>query len=204
MANSRPLKNGQSRVLRTLQLTRIEHREITHTGAIYILKNMGEKALTPILDEVDKGMLYAAEGISIEHAKRNQIYILSRLMDAFYDEECLSWLTNDWQYAADVIYRIGGIETRGFFLDFFLGDNGDDIDADLAIKYFISNDNEIDKKNQDGDTLLHSAVERGWGELVQLLIEKGADLNATDKLGRTPLKIAEDSGNDIIAKMLSS
>lgn len=37
---------------------------------------------------------------------------------------------------------------------------------------------------------MHAAVQSGLQEIVTLLIEKGADINAQDKFGRTPLMVA--------------
>jgi ankyrin repeat protein len=43
---------------------------------------------------------------------------------------------------------------------------------------------------EDGRTALHFAVFRGWTEMVKFLVEQGADLNAPDRYGMTPLMIA--------------
>ncbi|MDX1498501.1 MAG: ankyrin repeat domain-containing protein [Woeseiaceae bacterium] len=42
----------------------------------------------------------------------------------------------------------------------------------------------------DGRTALHFAVQHGWSEVARLLIEHGADVEAEDRYGMTPLKIA--------------
>ncbi len=42
----------------------------------------------------------------------------------------------------------------------------------------------------DGRTALHFATYRGWGKMVKFLVEQGADINATDRYGMTPLMIA--------------
>jgi ankyrin repeat protein len=43
---------------------------------------------------------------------------------------------------------------------------------------------------EDGRTALHFAVYRGWKEMVRFLVEEGADINAGDRYGMTPLMIA--------------
>ena len=52
------------------------------------------------------------------------------------------------------------------------------------------------------DMTLIEAVERGDIESVQLLIEAGADLNAENEYGETPLIIALDNGSSEIARAL--
>jgi ankyrin repeat protein len=41
-----------------------------------------------------------------------------------------------------------------------------------------------------GQSALHIAAERGWHEVVELLLENGADINAKDSYNRTPLHLA--------------
>ena len=43
----------------------------------------------------------------------------------------------------------------------------------------------------NGDTALHGALHRGAGNIVQFLVEKGADVDATNEIGWTPLSIAQ-------------
>ena len=42
----------------------------------------------------------------------------------------------------------------------------------------------------DGRTALHFATYRGWKKMVEFLVEQGADINAADRYGMTPLMIA--------------
>ncbi|MGB5013267.1 MAG: ankyrin repeat domain-containing protein, partial [Pyrinomonadaceae bacterium] len=51
-------------------------------------------------------------------------------------------------------------------------------------------------------TLLHNAVSYSNKEAVELLIAKGADINAKNKDGKTPLQLAIDSKNKEIAELL--
>jgi ankyrin repeat protein len=66
----------------------------------------------------------------------------------------------------------------------------------------ISLPQDINAKNQFGDTPLHSAALRGQKDLVESLIARGADINAKDSLGQTPLHIAAISGHKEVAEML--
>lgn len=42
----------------------------------------------------------------------------------------------------------------------------------------------------DGRTAIHFATYRGWKKMVEFLVEQGADINAADRYGMTPLMIA--------------
>ena len=44
----------------------------------------------------------------------------------------------------------------------------------------------------------------GLVEIAEILIANGADLNAVDKYGRTPLTRAEDGGHKDVVKLLIS
>ena len=44
--------------------------------------------------------------------------------------------------------------------------------------------------DDDGRTPLHAAAYLGWNEMIRFLAEQGADLDAIDKYGQTPLSIA--------------
>ncbi len=48
----------------------------------------------------------------------------------------------------------------------------------------------------EGSTPLHFAVERTLPQVVQFLIDEGADLDARDAYGRTPLELAEHLASD--------
>jgi ankyrin repeat protein len=57
----------------------------------------------------------------------------------------------------------------------------------------------VNAKNDAGATALHQAAEKGYFEIAELLILSKADLQGTDRNGRTPLMIAGASGhNDIV------
>ncbi|TRX89494.1 hypothetical protein FHL15_009663 [Xylaria flabelliformis] len=59
-----------------------------------------------------------------------------------------------------------------------------------------------DFKFYKGQTLLLWAIENGHHEIVQLLIEKGADVESEDSYGYTPLHIAAENGHQEIVQLL--
>ena len=65
-----------------------------------------------------------------------------------------------------------------------------------------SNPIDLDCKTSRGDTPLHNATEKGNSEVVEYLIEKGANVNAKNNSRNTPLLIAVTNGHTAIAKML--
>ena len=46
------------------------------------------------------------------------------------------------------------------------------------------------------------AADRDFKELAEFLLARGADANAKDKAGKTPLKLAEERGNDVMVALL--
>lgn len=67
--------------------------------------------------------------------------------------------------------------------------------ATEVIKYLISQDgNSVGKKTHDGRIYLHWAASRGNTEVVNYLLEKGADINFGDDRGTIPLVYALANG----------
>lgn len=78
-------------------------------------------------------------------------------------------------------------------------------DGIAAIRTSIASGTDINKADPDsGRTLLHDAVSHQSPELVLSLIEKGANVNAPDKGGCTPLALASQSNNKQITGILIS
>jgi uncharacterized protein len=44
--------------------------------------------------------------------------------------------------------------------------------------------------DRQGQTALHSAAARGWAEVVEFMVDRGADVDISDALGRSPLDLA--------------
>ena len=71
------------------------------------------------------------------------------------------------------------------------------------LDYLAKNGVDMESKNNDGDTRLHSAVKENHKiESVKCLIENGADLEAKDEYDRTPLYCAVEEGHFEIVKCL--
>jgi ankyrin repeat protein len=58
----------------------------------------------------------------------------------------------------------------------------------------------VNAKAEEGWTPLHDAARGGHKEIAELLIAKGADLNAKDNDGETPLDWAKGETADILRK----
>jgi len=55
---------------------------------------------------------------------------------------------------------------------------------------------------ESGATPLHLAASWGRPEVVELLLRKGADPNARNKDGKTPLGLAIDHGQEVVSGLL--
>lgn len=70
------------------------------------------------------------------------------------------------------------------------------------IKGFIAFDSNLNKKDESGRTLLHYAAQHGKPEIVELLLQAGADINAITTDGSTPLAEAVENCHQQIASLL--
>lgn len=64
-------------------------------------------------------------------------------------------------------------------------------------RFLLGNASDPNARRKDGQTALHVAAARGYGEITELLIHRGADVSARDANGRSPLEVA--SGDAIAA-----
>jgi ankyrin repeat protein len=66
-----------------------------------------------------------------------------------------------------------------------------------------SNATKVNVSNDNGATALHQAARRGHLQIVQLLIDHGADLEAKDLRERTPAMLARAQGHANVANMIN-
>ena len=61
-----------------------------------------------------------------------------------------------------------------------------------AVKYLVEElGADVNFVADTGETAMHAAAYRGANSVVQYLFDKGATLDVVDKIGRTPLKVAD-------------
>ncbi len=65
-----------------------------------------------------------------------------------------------------------------------------------AVKLAVEVGGDVNAANAIGFTALHGAAIRGANSIVKFLVEKGARLDAKDKIGRTAFTIAEEGAGD--------
>ena len=70
-------------------------------------------------------------------------------------------------------------------------DPGTNEEAFEAFTFVLELGGDVHTVNKTGDTALHGAAGRGANAIVQLLVDRGACLDATNDKGHTPLAIAE-------------
>jgi len=76
--------------------------------------------------------------------------------------------------------------------------------ADDLTKLLQGGETIVTRRDNAGRTLLHWAVAANRADLVDLLLERGADVNAADAAGETPMHIAAASGRlEVAGKLLA-
>jgi ankyrin repeat protein len=63
-----------------------------------------------------------------------------------------------------------------------------------AIKLLVEHGVDVNAFNTSGQTVLHTAAQRGQNAVIQYVVDKGARLDRKDKQGRTPLDLATGGG----------
>jgi ankyrin repeat protein len=82
-------------------------------------------------------------------------------------------------------------------------DQGSDEEAVEAIRFLLGLGFDVQSTNENGDTALHAAVSgRGSEAVIAFLISRGANPEAKNKRGQTPLSLATAKGNDAITNLL--
>jgi ankyrin repeat protein len=65
--------------------------------------------------------------------------------------------------------------------------------AEAAVTVLLDAGADINAVNEADFTVLHGAAFRGLNEVIKILVDRGANINARDYRGRTPFRIAEGS-----------
>ena len=76
------------------------------------------------------------------------------------------------------------------------------IDLAKANALFEGNPGLISEKDEFGNTYLHWAISQGYGEIVSLLIDWGADVNLQDNNGWTPMHHAVNRSDRALIDLL--
>jgi uncharacterized protein len=71
-----------------------------------------------------------------------------------------------------------------------------------SVKLTLLLGGDVNATNAQGRTALHAAVYMGAAEVIQLLAEKGANLNAKDMYGQTPVSIALGDPEGLVYRQL--
>ena len=73
-----------------------------------------------------------------------------------------------------------------------IGENpGTNDEALEAVELAWKLGNDVNAADTNGDTALHGAIHRGAGNIVRFLVEKGADVDAVNDTGWSPLSVAQ-------------
>jgi ankyrin repeat protein len=70
---------------------------------------------------------------------------------------------------------------------------GRSMSGEEAVRVLVEAGANVNAVNEADFTALHGAAFRGLNEIIQYLVEHGADINARDFRGRTPYRLAEGS-----------
>jgi uncharacterized protein len=71
-----------------------------------------------------------------------------------------------------------------------------------ALKLASQLGGDVDEAKEDGRTALHAAAYLGWNSVIEFLVSKGANLEAKDMYGQTPLTVAMGDPEGLIYRQL--
>ena len=126
-------------------------------------------------------------------AKFTEVDIMRELLAAEADP--LLGLTNGWtplMLASGASWRFGVWDRRDRALarDFaFQAQHADEQGTLDAVRLVVETGADIDAVDEDGNTALHHVVDKGFDRVVEYLVGGGADVNASNGRGQTPLDV---------------
>jgi uncharacterized protein len=141
-----------------------------------------------------------AEGATpfLRAAKSGDIEMMRALVAGGADPKLTMLNTNAGAllYAAGLGWRNGSPAAPSY-------DQGSDEEAVEALRFLLESGLDIHGTNDAGDTALHAAISgRGSEAIIKFLVAQGADPEAKNKRGQTPLALATTKGNDAITSLL--
>lgn len=71
-----------------------------------------------------------------------------------------------------------------------------------ALKLAVDLGGDVNEAKEDGRTALHAAAYLGWNSVVEFLVSKGANMEAKDMYGQTPLTVAMGDPEGLIYRQL--
>jgi ankyrin repeat protein len=177
-------------------------------SAVDLVKKMLERGADPNL-RLKKSILQRhhtagdstlAEGATpfLRAAKSGDIEMMRALVAGKADPKlAMPNGSNALHYAAGLGWRNGSPAAPSY-------DQGSDEEAVEAIRFLLGTGFDIDATNDTGDTALHAAVNgRGSEAIIAFLVSQGANPEAKNKRGQTPLSLATTKGNDAIINLLN-
>jgi ankyrin repeat protein len=133
----------------------------------------------------DGGDASLGEGTTalLRAAKTNDIAVMKLLLDHGADP----FLTQKDHTNVMMIIAAGGARAGAYAAAFSVTEEG----AIQSLKLCLDHGVDVNAFNNNGETALHRAAQRGADKIVKFLAENGAKLDQKNKQNRTPLELAE-------------
>lgn len=137
-------------------------------------------------------------GISIEQQGKHHQTPLILALDKGFFEIATSLINHGAAFNVEVELNDELSNTRPILNCFVLRENID------AVRFLIRHGTDLNRVDSKGNTALYSAAENGYKDIVELLLNAGADCSITNLKGYSPSGIAMIKGHDDIEEMIES
>jgi ankyrin repeat protein len=136
----------------------------------------------------DGGDASLGEGTTalLRAAKTNDVTVMKLLLDSGADP----FLTQKDHTNVMMIIAAGGARAGAYAAAFQVTEEG----AIQAMQLCLDHGVDVNAFNNNGQTALHSAAQRGADKVVKFLADHGAKLDMKNKQNRTPLELADGGG----------